>query len=223
MIAINPIKGQRNDQNVTAMRNFLIEMDNGDMNDQLSYIKSMEIPYSAAVFSGSKSIHFAVCLEESLPSLDVYNFYASWMLAVLSEADQQTKNPSRSIRFPNNYRDGVKQKLLSVRQRISLDHLKNWLSRYPESMPKMRQKVAAKDFYDFNHVPRWLKKQLIKGIDFTKGRNNTWFKFGLGLGNSGCDEDMALAILEPYFEEEYDFKRHEWEASVKSGVKKARS
>jgi len=223
MISINPIKGHRNDENVTSFRNFLIEMDDGDMNDQLKYVKEMKLPYSVCVFSGSKSIHFGLCLNESLPSIDIYRFYANWILNVMSQADQMTKNPSRNIRFPNNYRDGHLQKLLSVRPRISLDDLKFWLSSYEHLKPKVSKKsnvVYAE--YDYSRIPRWVKKQLAEGIDFSRGRNNTWFNLAVNLAKSGCDEDLAIALLEPHFMEDYDFKRLEWETAVKSAVKKIR-
>lgn len=222
LIGINPIKGQRNDENVTAFRNFLVEMDDGDMNDQLAYVKEYNTPYSAAVFSGGKSIHFAICLDESLPSIDVYKFYAKWILNVLKLSDQQTTNPSRSIRFPNNYRDGVKQKLLSVKNRISLDDLKHWLSSFQSEMPKQYTPQPIYQEFKNEQVPFWLRKKLNEGLDFSRGRNNTWFGIALALAKAGCDADTAVAILEYHFQEEHDFKRLEWETTIRSAVKKIR-
>jgi hypothetical protein len=221
MLSINPIQGHRNDENVTSFRN--VEMDDGDLQDQLGYIKDLKVPYSVAVFSGGKSIHFGICLDESLPSIEIYRFYANWILNVVTGADQMTKNPSRNIRFPNNYREGVLQKLLSVKSRISLDDLKFWLSGHEDVKPKISKKsnvVYAE--YDYSRIPRWVKKQLAEGIDFSRGRNNAWFNLAVNLAKSGCDEDITLGLLEPHFTEDYDFRRIEWEATVKSAVKKIR-
>jgi hypothetical protein len=109
LCALNPIKGYRDDLSCTAFRNFLVEMDTGSIDDQLAYIKKLGMPYSAAIFSGNKSVHFLLSLDKDLPSENVYRALAEWILNIVTLADQNTKNPSRSIRVPGAYREPNKQ------------------------------------------------------------------------------------------------------------------
>ena len=104
MLAINPIEGFRRDKNVTAFRSFLVELDDGKLSEQMKYVKNKNMPYSACVFSGGKSLHFVITLEEPLPSLNLYKQISKWILNVMDKADSQTSNPSRSVRFPGNLR-----------------------------------------------------------------------------------------------------------------------
>ena len=55
LVAINPIKGEKEDANVTAFRTFLVEIDDGDIYEQKQYIDVLKMPYSVCVFSGNKS------------------------------------------------------------------------------------------------------------------------------------------------------------------------
>src|SRR5271165_1222940 len=53
LVALNPIKGYRADENVLAYRNFLVEMDGYELKAQIDYMKRLGLPYSAIIFSGS--------------------------------------------------------------------------------------------------------------------------------------------------------------------------
>ncbi|WP_214676866.1 hypothetical protein, partial [Escherichia coli] len=68
LIAINPIKGWRRDDQVTAFRTFLIELDDGSLEEQSKYVKEMDMPFTACIFSGNKSLHFAITLDQDLPT-----------------------------------------------------------------------------------------------------------------------------------------------------------
>lgn len=225
LVAINPIKGARNDSNVTAFRSFMIEMDDGSLGEQFSYINTMGMPYSACVFSGSKSLHFAITLTKPLPSEEIWRFYEQWILNVMSRADQQAKNPSRGIRMAGNIRseNGNEMKLLQARTRIDLEELQAWLSHYDGLMPRPQRKAAPEGLPpDLSNLPDWVQTELITGLDFSKGRNNRWFAIGYECGLQGWYEDDTIGLLGHFFHEERDFTQREWESAVKSGVKKAR-
>jgi hypothetical protein len=225
LVALNPIKGWRRDEFVTAHRNFLVELDDGPLADQFDYVKKMKLPYSACVFSGGKSLHFAVCLQDALPSYELYYYYANWILNVMSKADPMTKNPSRSIRMPGAIRDGREQKLVDLRARITLDDLNAWLSAYkgfrPEGFgvePKRRQQISD-DTNKAELLPRWVGYKLKEGIDRSRGRNVEWFKIASEFGKAGYSLEEAVEIMETSFVSEYDFKRPEWMSTVRSGLK----
>lgn len=223
LVAINPIKGPRKDETVTAYRTFMVELDTGDLGEQYEYVKSKNMPYSACVFSGGKSLHYAITLDQDLPSYKIWRFYAEWILRVMERADQQTKNPSRGIRMAGNLRNGNEMRLIDMKTRIPLDQLKNWLSGYSGLMPVERERpVIITQEPNLDILPEWVKTELTTGIDVSKGRNNRWFAIGYECGLHGWDEDATLDALGYFFSEESSFGRKEWSSAVKQGVKKAR-
>lgn len=223
LIGINPIKGmKRSDENVTAFRSFLIEMDGMGLKQQQEYIKESGLPYSACVFSGNKSLHFAVTLNQDLPDMEHYKFLAKWILASLPKADQATKNPSRAIRFPGVKRpEGKDQVLIEIGERISLSKLRHFLSKYPDAMPKEEKKydISIKDD-DYSSLSTWVLMGLKNGFDFSIGRNNRWFSIAVEFGKAGFGIDKTIALLHSYFIPDLDFSTAEWTASLKSGWKK---
>jgi len=224
LVALNPIKGFRRDENATAFRNFLVELDDGTQAEQLDYVWKMKLPYSICVFSGSKSLHFGVCLQDSLPSYELYYYYANWILNVMSRADDKTKNPSRSIRMAGAIRDGREQKLVDVRPRIALDDLNAWLSNYQGLRPEgfgveKKTQQIQEDTDKAQLLPRWIVNKLSEGLDISRGRNVEWFKIASEFGKAGYSLEEAVEILERSFVSEYDFKRPEWLTTVKSGLK----
>jgi len=224
LISINPLKGDsRNDDNVTAFRSFLIEMDSGSLAEQKSYIEASGLPYSLCVFSGSKSLHYAVTLEHDLPSLEVYKFYAEWLLKTLPLADQMTKNPSRGIRIPGVQRPGkYKQTLVEARGRVTHNQFLAYLSKHPDKKPQP-EAVEKFEFKEQNvkSMAGWVKKGLTQGFDMSRGRNGTWFSVGYEFGKCGYDLETTFETLEPLYEPEPTFKEHEWRAAVSNGHTKA--
>lgn len=223
LVSINPIKGARRDENVTAYRSFMVELDSGNLSEQFQYVKNKNMPYSVCVFSGGKSLHFGITLTKPLPSYEVWHFYAEWILSVMDKADQQTKNPSRGIRMAGNFRDGNEMKLIDVNERIELETLTNWLSKHPELAPKPQEKRQIVDTdVDLLALPSWVQAELELGIDTSKGRNNRWFAIAYECGLLGWNEDDTISILGMYFEEERDFTKREWETAIKSGIRKVK-
>lgn len=221
LVAINPIKGQRRDENVTSYRTFLIECDDMPLAEQWDYVKKMEFPFSYCCFSGSKSLHFALVLDHEIPSEHIYRYTYQWILNIMTKADQKTKNPSRSIRFPGVIRPetGKEQKLLHMNKRISLDTLNKWLNKYPLQAPKPLVKKAKNTGKpNPKGVKMWAKKALMEGVHNMEGsRNQMWMSIGCEMALNGYGLDDTIDCLEDYFEEQSDFKRQEWATAVKSG------
>lgn len=228
LIGINPIKGmKRSDSNVTAYRSFLVEMDGMTLKQQQDYIKKSGLPYSACIFSGNKSLHFAVTLNQDLPNAEYYKYIANWLLTSLPEADQSTKNPSRGIRFPGVRRPGGKnQTLIEIGERVSLDKLKHFLSKHPNARPKDEEIfVASNNDISYNSdsvkaLSTWVLIGLKNGFDFGIGRNNRWFSVAVEFGKSGFGLEKTIAYLHPYFIPESTFSTSEWTVAIKSGWKK---
>jgi hypothetical protein len=227
-VAINPISGLRRDDNCTAYRTFMVEMDEGDLGSQMRYVRSTGMPYSVCVYSGGKSLHFAITVDRDFPNYKMYYYYACWILKIMSLADQNTKNPTRSIRMAGAMREtGREQRLIELKQRVKVEELNTWLSKFDSLRPegflnKDDEGVRKPDVrLDSGQVPAWVFNILKAGVNENAkfGRNVEWFKIASELGKAGYDEESAVAVLDKYFEPEYDFKRQEWLSTVRSGVR----
>jgi hypothetical protein len=219
MAALNPIKGFRQDLNCTAFRNFLIEMDYGELKHQLEYVKKQGMPYSAVVFSGGKSLHFLISLAEDVPDEKTYRKIAEWVLAIMTAADQNTKNPSRSIRVPGPKRDESKQALVEFKGPVSMKDLGAWLGQYQHLMPKEKPKREPSGDPDLDRIKPWAAYALKFGLDPTKGRNKQWFSIACEFALAGYSEDDTISKLEQFFSPDRDFKEREWLTAIKSAFK----
>lgn len=224
-VAINPINGNREDENCTAFRTFLVEMDDMSLKEQYDYAQSLKLPYSVCVFSGGKSLHFGITLAEDLNSAETYKYLATWILNIVSKADKNTKNPSRSIRVPGAIRDGREQKLLELKGRIPLEQLNAWLSDFQHLRPAPQKEYGvSSDKIGLDTLPIWLTMALREGVSsyaFSRGegRNQTWFKIFCEFAKRGYSSEESMSLLYKYFDEEKDFKRQEWETIAKSAEK----
>ena len=218
LVALNPILGFRQDINCTAFRSFLVEMDYGPIPQQLEYVKKIEMPYSAAIFSGNKSIHFLITLEKDLPSEKIYRFFSEWLLGSVTLADQATKNPSRSIRIPGAYREPNKrQELMEYKGPIAIEELTVWLNRHPDAKPKKKQEHSISTTATFAKIRDRVSKIIIDGIH--TNRNRTWFMVGVEFCCAGYEEDSTIEKLRPYYSPDNDFKEKEWETTIRSAFK----
>lgn len=222
LVALNPISGFRLDSNCVNYRNFLLEIDIGPIDEQIKYLKSMGVPYSAMVFSGNKSIHTLISLSENLPSEDTYRIMAEWALNIVTLCDPNTKNPSRSIRIPGAYREpGKKQELIELVGHVSLAEFGNWLKKYPEAKPKKQKKLIPSDSPpEFGKLKPWVIKVLKDGTVGEKaGRNIGWYQVACEFFLSNYGFDDTIEVLSQYFVPDRDFKDREWKTSIKSAYK----
>lgn len=221
LVALNPIKGWRQDMSCTAYRSFLVEMDYGPIEDQMKYAKQIGLPYSAAIFSGNKSIHFLITLDQDLPSYEVYYHLAEWILNIATMADPNTKNPSRSIRIPGHEREpGKFQKLMEIKGPTKLADLSAWLKLHPGAKPVKNEKREISDTpIDLLNMKPWVAYRLVHGLDATQGRNKQWFSIACEFALGGYSEDDTIDMLRNYFNPDRDFKEREWLTSIKSAFK----
>lgn len=220
-VALNPIKGFREDANCTSFRNFLIEIDTGPLAQQLDFIKKLGMPYSAAVFSGNKSIHFLISLSEDLPNIKIYKKMGKWILNIITLADQNTFYPSISIRIPEAVRSetGKAQQLVDFKGKVSISELSAWLAKHPSAKPKEYVKKPLSEVPDFDRISPWVIKKLRHGLDKNVGRNKQWFSIAANFAQAGYDEDDIISILSKYFQEESDFEEKEFLTAIASGYR----
>lgn len=224
LITINPIKGWRKDDSVTAFRSFLVEIDTGTLKEQKKYIEESGMPYSACVFSGNKSLHYAIVLKEALPGISEWRFFNQWLLNVLPMIDQQNKNPARHIRFPGNRRKNGKQliqALVEQKNRVSQEDFFKWLFSHENVKPIQRQERSTSlltGIPDITKLPIDITLKLEMGV--TENRNASWFYIACRMAELGFSIDTALQYLGGYFQEDIDFKNREFEGCVTSAYKR---
>lgn len=220
LVSLSPMQGYRRDSSATAYRNFLVELDVGDIASQQEYIRRSGMPYSAMVFSGSKSCHTLISLDTDLPNEAAYRKVAQWILNILPLSDQNLKNPSRQIRIPGAEREpGKLQKLLEFKGKVSFVELSDWLKKHPECKPKDRKKRETNGTGDITAVPTWVAKLLKdakNGFPNHLGRNKNWYILSKEFKHAGFDQDKVEEIFQQYFEEESDFKEKEWLRTIRS-------
>lgn len=115
-------------ENIAEFRNFLIEIDDRSLKAQEGLIeKRLNVPWTTKTFSGSKSLHYIISLEESLKDLEEYRFYSELIYAIVKVMDPRCSNANRLTRLAGSTRQtGALQELKGTRKRISLEELKKW-------------------------------------------------------------------------------------------------
>lgn len=230
LVCMNPVSGWKRDENITAYRAFLIEVDDLSLPEQKKYIEDSGLPYSICVYSGNKSLHYGVVLERDLPDYSSWQHIAKWILNILDKADQQNISPSRGFRFPDNRRkDGLKniQALVEMGVRIDNTELYDWLNKHEDKRPATEKKeVEDTEIPDSikkvakTDLPVWMLKTLYRLKSGEQDyRNKTWFNLSCYLAKKGIIIDQAIRVFESFFVEESDFSRKEWEMAIKSGYK----
>ena len=229
-VAINPIKGFRSDSNVYSFKNFMLECDTGEISSQIDYLKQLGIPYSAIVFSGSKSAHILISLSKPIEDEESYRTIYQWLLNIGTLFDQACKNPSRSIRIPGAIRPetGLEQKLLEFKGSISKEELFEYLKTRIDAKPKIAEKRKIEGTeVDFHGIKEWAKSRLAQSkngdysIGSKSGRNVEWYALAMEFALSNYSEDKTVDILYDYFVPDRDFKEKEWKTCIRSAFKNA--
>lgn len=198
-------KPRRCDKNVIAYRNILVECDNSSIEEQLELIKSSGMPYSSAVYSGGKSIHFIISLTTPVETEESYRELVTRVHTALGGrkvVDTSTKNPSRFSRFPNAKRADTnkKQELLSIKSRVNNNDLNEWIIS-KIGPPLMKAATKSFTFKSENDLPT----KIISGhtlnfmmLGAEQGeRNISLFKASCDFCKCGYDEQDAIERLGP--------------------------
>jgi hypothetical protein len=187
--SINPLMNKRADANVVALRNFLIEFDDISKEEQLKALE--HVPYSTLVWSGGKSYHAIISLDEPLADRAAYNEVVQRLQAKLPDMDKATSNPSRFSRLPGAIRDnGNEQKLMELRSRVSLEALNEFLGPVePNQIYELPEAIPG-------YIPPWTRSYLRLGAEPGQ-RNRELFKAACDLARSGLGADDIFTMCEP--------------------------
>jgi len=145
-----PNKPRRADINCSSLKNLMFEIDGIPLDDQLELLYRSGIPWTAIVFSGNKSYHALLSLEDDLGAphtqegveqykqvwkriAGLINAEYTGKIVSLSDGvlDEATKNPSRFSRFPNSMRSGHRQRIEFMGTKCSMVTLNKILEKCP--------------------------------------------------------------------------------------------
>lgn len=205
---INPLqKGKtRADNNVSVFRNFLFEIDEIPLEDQIPLFAKAKFPFTTMVFSGRKSYHLILSLDKDLESRDDYDAIWKAIEKALSlhgaKVDKKCKNPSRLSRLANAKRDNGKvQELKKITKRHSLEVVEEWLGshgiQWQDHLPKFNY-TTDKTFSDADTELKleWVLKYKMKNLSYHQGdRNNYQFVLARCLKNTGLDENTVTNLV----------------------------
>ena len=179
--------GCRADHNVTCFRNILVEFDEIPLDAQLEALKS--VPYCTLVYSGGKSYHAIIRLEEPVETKDEYRALVKRIYAKLETSlpDEQCCNPSRLTRNPGAMRGGVEQAIVEVTgKQISKAELLGWLGEAPV-VQKVEKLNDVGQVWKHILTP-WTRDYLLWGAE-EGGRNTALFNATCDMCRAGYEEE----------------------------------
>lgn len=134
-IGLNPRRGKtRDDENCAAFRHLLVEYDTLSLDQQWAILRATNLPISAVIYSGDKSLHAWVRLDaENKEDFDA-KVKKVFSLKILSGADQKTKNASRFARLAGVSRGDKVQKVIALN--IGAESFSEWEKNLPPTEPE---------------------------------------------------------------------------------------
>ena len=202
---INPVKTERKNNDVTQLRNFLFEIDEISLEEQLVHMKNKGMPCTALTYSGNKSFHFIISLKDPIEIKSDYDYLANWIHNIIEIADKATKNPSRLSRLPNTKRKdtGKTQRLLFVYDRVESEELIEWLQKYDHLAPDKKVKTKSK-----NHSSR--RSDLIKIMEWyiEEYQKETYLPSGLHVQCPVCESEGRDSHKDNMFVSGEDMRFH---------------
>lgn len=163
-IGINPMRpGGSKDQDVTAFRHALIEFDNISPEEQWRIYKESNIPCTAIIFSGGKSLHAWVNVDAK--NRQEYDDRIKQLYSYFEkrgyQLDRKNKNPSRFSRLPNCVRFNKRQELIAIN--VGAESFTQWLTDVADAIDV--RNFSYYDQYDTENDPNCLigKRWLCRG------------------------------------------------------------
>lgn len=161
-IRLNPMKlGGGTDSDVTSYRHALLEFDTASLDEQWRIIESSNIPCTAVVYSGAKSLHAWVKVdakdrvEYGVKVKELLEHFAQY------SPDHKNKNPSRLARLAGMKRGSKTQHLLAINLGAkSWSAWKSALSSIGNSVMRVSGLLKVDTENDLNSMigKRWLCK-----------------------------------------------------------------
>lgn len=197
-----PSKGRRADANVVEFRNILCEFDKCPIEDQIKWLNSSRLPYSAVVHSGKKSLHIIISLLTPLRSKKEYNTLAKNLYkAIINtgiKVDDSTSNPSRLSRYPGAIRSdtGATQELMYVGNHVDIGILRTWIKQHaPKPPARAPKKLLTNKEASHKYVSRTTERLIKEHYYYTESRHAAFKNAATQLRKSGHEIEEIEALL----------------------------
>lgn len=161
-IRFNPLDGvDCRDANVTSFRHALVECDTLPIERQYAIIRQLELPLSALVFSGGKSLHGIVKIDAA--DFKEYQKRVDFLYGICEKnglvIDRKNRNPSRLSRLPGVTRNGRRQWLIATNTgRSDWADWADWVAGQNDDLPEFETLA------DYFHNPPKMADSLIAGV-----------------------------------------------------------
>jgi hypothetical protein len=186
-VRINPFKPNLysgSDNDVSAYRHVLVEMDERPKAEQEKVLRDTGMPITALIDSGGKSIHAWVRVDAH--NRKEWEARRDVIYAAIPGIDPKNKNPARFSRLPGAYRDGSAQRLIGTH--IGPESWDEWLADR-ETAEDQATIVSVKDLIDFD--PKNDPDNLIGQRWLTRG-SSMIISGGTGIGKSSLMMQIVI-------------------------------
>lgn len=214
---INPIKDKRIGDNVTKVSSILIECDDKTLSreQQIELFNKSGLPYTTMMWSGTKSIHCIVRLNDPIYHEDFdmkKQLYKNWHRAIRTvmlkygiNADDSTDKLPQLSRVPCSIRveTGTEQELITIRNRVNQSEVIEWLSKHDTKIeqPIKREPIiyksgsndAVSNLDKWNRAKRWTEKNNGSYSTYMTTGAYMWL-FYLGINAHKADLDPHSCI-----------------------------
>jgi hypothetical protein len=182
-VTINPLKECSKtaaDSNVAELKSFLFEFDTLSMNDQVRYAKKNIDKINRILFSGSKSLHIRVTIEDEPEYKEQYKYIWNLINYCLfdSKADKSCSNPARLTRAPNKLRkNGNKQERLHLSETVyNLDWRHSWENEKVQIIAKYKHEKQKTNTHELlnRNIPIEARKLLTNNFKDGERHSQIW-------------------------------------------------
>jgi hypothetical protein len=188
LFCLNPIhpNSTRREDDLVGFRNILVEMDHGSRYSQVNHINKCKMPFTTAVWSGGRSMHFIISLTEFVDKKKFKSLCKRIHIALERKNDPQCQNGAAFSRLPDVKREatGNQQELMEVRSKVSLADLEAWLlERGVEDLPERVFDTTVSGMGDRFGLSGFTLNCLFQGVH--ENRNATCFRMACDFAQKG--------------------------------------
>lgn len=196
-IRINPIKADDisgRDDSVSVFRHLLVEFDTRPKEEQFAIFKQSNLPITALIDSGGKSIHAWVRVDAK--DFEEWKARRQQVFDYLSdyEPDEMTKNPSRWSRLGGVFRGEREQKIIALN--VGVANWDEWISYLESNEVPQEVSIEQLEAYDTENDPTTVlgNRWLCRG-----GSLSVIGQSGIGKSSFLMQMAIMLAIGRPFF------------------------
>ena len=174
-ISLNPyLHGSTTKGKGNIAHNYCVTIEYDNLTLQQQWQKLQNVPHTAIVYSGSKSLHCHIRFTQELTEAQ-HERLTLYLRTLFGESDQSTWRINQYVRVPGgyNYDTKAQQSILSIKDRVPYDNLLEWLEYERNSrgldFVENTTKVTTADLKTPNLAMQLFYEHALDDILLTKG------------------------------------------------------